>query len=79
MKFKKTHQNKGNGSTFAIGDLVTLICPDYRDIKRGTMGIVLEPINEYRHLMCVWVDGQVWSFAPHEFVHTRNYREQTCR
>lgn len=61
---------------FETGDLVTLTSPDYRDIKKGTLGIVVEPINERRCLMNVWIGGQSWSFAEHEFVHTRDYKEK---
>jgi hypothetical protein len=61
---------------FETGDLVTLTCPDYKDIRKGTMGIVMEPISERRCLMNVWIDGQSWSFREQEFVHTRNYKEK---
>jgi len=64
---------------FETGDLVTLMNPDYRDIKKGTLGIVMEPINERRCLMNVWIGGQSWSFPEHEFVHTRNYKEKKCK
>ena len=64
---------------FEIGDLVTLTNSDYRDIKKGTLGIVMKPINKHRCLMNVWIDGQKWSFPEHEFVHTRDYKEERCR
>ena len=64
---------------FETGDLVTLTNPDYRDIKKGTLGIVMQPINERRYLMNVWIGGQSWSFPEHEFVHTRDYKERKCR
>ena len=64
---------------FKTGDLVTLTCPDYRDIRKGTLGIVMEPVNEYKYMMQVWIDGEVWSFAEREFVHTRNYKEKKCK
>ena len=47
---------------FKTGDLVTLTCPDYRDIRKGTLGIVMEPVNEYKYMMQVWIAGQVWYF-----------------
>ena len=58
---------------FETGDLVTLTCPDYKDIRKGTIGIVMEPINERRRLMNVWIDGQKWSFPEHEFIHSHSY------
>ena len=61
---------------FETGDLVILTCPDYKDIRKGTMGIVMEPTNERRHLMNVWIDGQRWSFPEHEFVHSHLYKEK---
>jgi hypothetical protein len=63
---------------FERGDLVTLTCPDYKDIRKGTMGIVVEPVNERRFLMNVWIDGQSWSFPEHEFVHSHLYKETAC-
>ena len=64
---------------FETGDLVMLTVPCYKDIRKGTMGIVMEPINKRRYLMNVWIDGQIWSFPEHEFVHTYDYRERKCR
>tara|TARA_B100000035_G_C20929694_1_gene522465 strand:- start:702 stop:902 length:201 start_codon:yes stop_codon:yes gene_type:complete len=61
---------------FEKGDLVTLTNPDYRDIKKGTLGIVMEPINKRRYLMNVWIDGQSWSFPEHEFAHTCDYKDK---
>jgi len=61
---------------FETGDLVTLTNPDYKDIRKGALGIVVEPINERRYLMNVWIGGQSWSFHEREFVHTRNYKEK---
>jgi len=61
---------------FEIGDLVTLTNSDYKDIRRGTLGIVMEPINERRCMMNVWIDGQSWSFTESEFVHARDYKEK---
>lgn len=63
---------------FETGDLVTLNTGDYRDIKKGTIGIVIEPINERRCLINVWIDGQSWSFSEHEFVHSHLYKEKKC-
>jgi hypothetical protein len=59
---------------FETGDLVTLTCPDYRDIKKGTLGIVMEPITEWKCLMLVHIGGQQWSFPEHEFVHSHLYK-----
>ena len=61
---------------FETGDLVTLTCPDYKDIRKGTIGIVMEPVNEYKYMMQVWIDGEVWSFAEREFVHSHLYKEK---
>ena len=61
---------------FNKGDLVTLTNPDYRDIKKGTLGIVIEPITEWKVLMTVHINGDTWSFPEHEFVHTRDYKEK---
>ena len=63
---------------FETGDLVILTCPDYKDIRKGTMGIVIEPINESRCLMNVWIGGQPWSFPEHEFVHSHLYEVKKC-
>ncbi len=64
---------------FETGDLVTLNTGDYRDIKKGTLGIVIESINERRFLMNVWIDGQSWSFPEHEFVHSHLYEVKKWR
>ena len=61
---------------FNKGDLVTLNIGDYRDIKKGTLGIVIEPITEWKVLMTVHINGDTWSFPEHEFVHTRDYKEK---
>ena len=61
---------------FNKGDLVPLTNPDYRDIKKGTLGIVIEPITEWKVLMTVHINGDTWSFPEHEFVHTRDYKEK---
>ena len=65
--------------SFETGDLVTLNTGDYRDIKKGTLGIVIESINERRFLMNVWIDGQSWSFPEHEFVHSHLYEVKKWR
>jgi len=62
---------------FETGDLVTLTHPDYKDIKKGTTGIVLDPVTQWKVLMTVHINGDVWSFPEREFVHTRNYKETT--
>jgi hypothetical protein len=64
---------------FNKGDLVTLTNPDYRDIKKGSLGIVIEPITEWKVLMTVHINGETWSFPEHEFVHTRDYKEKKCK
>ena len=64
---------------FETGDLVTLTNPDYRDIKKGAIGIVIEPTTEWKRLMLVHINGAEWSFPEHEFAHTRNYKEKKCR
>ena len=61
---------------FNKGDLVTLNIGDYRDIKKGTLGIVIEPTTEWKVLMTVHINGDTWSFPEHEFVHTRDYKEK---
>ena len=61
---------------FNKGDLVTLNIGDYRDIKKGTLGIVIEPITEWKVLMTVHINGDTWSFPEHEFVHIRDYKEK---
>ena len=61
---------------FNKGDLVTLTNPDYRDIKKGSLGIVIEPTTEWKVLMTVHINGDTWSFPEHEFVHTRDYKEK---
>lgn len=63
---------------FEKGDLVTLNTDTYRDIKKGTLGIVIEPINERRCLINVWINGQSWSFCEHEFVHSHLYEVKKC-
>ena len=63
---------------FNTGDLVTLTNPDYRDIKKGSLGIVIEPITEYKRMMLVHINGEKWSFPEWEFVHTRNYKDKKC-
>lgn len=60
---------------FETGDLVTLTHP-CMNIKRGTIGIVLDPVTQWKVLMTVHIDGGVWSFPEREFVHTRNYKEK---
>ena len=64
---------------FNKGDLVTLTNPDYRDIKKGSLGIVIEPTTEWKVLMTVHINGDTWSFPEHEFVHIRDYKEKKCR
>jgi|9_EtaG_2_1085328.scaffolds.fasta_scaffold00612_18 hypothetical protein len=64
---------------FNKGDLVTLNIGDYRDIKKGTLGIVVEPIGGRRCLMTVYINGQQWSFPEREFVHTHDYKEKKWR
>jgi len=61
---------------FETGDLVTLTNPDYKDIKKGATGIVLDPVTQWKVLMTVHINGGVWSFPEREFVHTRNYKEK---
>lgn len=63
---------------FNTGDLVTLTNPDYRDIKKGTIGVVIDPTTQWKRLMLVHINGAEWSFPEHEFVHTRNYKEEKC-
>ena len=63
---------------FETGDLVTLTNPDYRDIKKGTVGIVIDPVTEWIKMMLVHINGGQWSFPEWEFVHTRNYKERKC-
>ena len=63
---------------FETGDLVTLNIGDYRDIKKGTIGIVIEPITEWKHHMLVHIDGQRWSFPEREFTHSHLYKEKKC-
>jgi len=63
---------------FEKGDLVTLNIGDYRDIKKGTLGIVIEPTTQWKCLMLVHIDGQQWSFPEHEFVHSHSYKEKKC-
>lgn len=64
---------------FEAGDLVTLTCPDYKDIRKGTLGIVVEPITEKKYMMLVHIDGQCWSFPEHEFVHSHSYEVKKWR
>ena len=64
-------------SNFEIGDLVTLTSSDFRDLKKGTIGIVIEPITQGKTLLTVHIDGGRWSFTERDFVHTRNYKETT--
>ena len=64
---------------FETGDLVTLTNPDYRDIKKGSLGIVLEPVSPPKHTMLVHINGGQWSFPEREFVHTRDYKEKKCK
>ena len=52
---------------FEKGDIVMLRIGDYRDIKKGTLGVVIEPRTEWRVLMTVHINGQAWSFKEHEF------------
>lgn len=61
---------------FNKGDLVTLTSPDYLDIKKGTIGIVIEPRTQWKILVTIHIDGGAWSFREDEFVHTRNYKEK---
>ena len=42
---------------FEIGDLVTLTTDTYMDLKKGTLGIVTQPITRQRALINVWIDG----------------------
>ena len=54
-------------SKFAKGDIVILKCGDYRDIKKGTIGVVTEPTTQWKYLMTVHIDGETWSFRENEF------------
>jgi len=64
---------------FETGDLVTLNTGNYRDaIKKGTLGIVIEPITERKIHMLVHIDGGRWSFPEHEFTHSHLYKEKKC-
>ena len=56
---------------FEAGDLVTLNIGDYRDIKKGTIGIVIEP--RPHGFILVYIDGQQWSFPEHEFAYSHLY------
>ena len=52
---------------FEKGDLVMLKCADYRDIKKGTLGVVIEPRTQYKILVTIHIDGGAWSFREEEF------------
>jgi len=60
---------------FEIGDLVTLTTDTYMDLRKGTLGIVTQPITRQRALINVWIDGREWSFNQHEFTHVHNIKE----
>ena len=52
---------------FEKGDIVILTSEQYTNIKKGTLGIVLEPITERRVLLTVHIADGVWSFKEYEF------------
>ena len=52
---------------FKKGDLVMLNSGDYINIKKGTIGIVTEPITQRKHLVTVHLDGKDFSFREDEF------------
>jgi len=60
---------------FEIGDLVTLTTDTYMDLKKGTLGIITQPITSQRALINVWIAGREWSFNQHEFAHVCNIKE----
>lgn len=52
---------------FEKGDIVILRNGDYRDINKGTLGVVTDPITQWKYLMTVHIDGGTWSFREDEF------------
>ena len=52
---------------FEKGDIVMLRIGDYRDIKKGTLGVVIEPRTHWKTLVTIHIDGGVWSFKEDEF------------
>ena len=52
---------------FEKGDIVMLKIGDYRDIKKGTLGVVIEPRTQYKILVTIHIDGGAWSFREEEF------------
>ncbi len=54
-------------SKFAKGDIVMLKCGDYRDIKKGTLGVVTAPTTQWKYLVTIHIDGGEWSFREDEF------------
>ena len=52
---------------FEKGDIVILTNEMYINIKKGTIGIVLEPRTEWKVLITVHIADGVWSFAEDEF------------
>ena len=54
-------------SKFEKGDIVILTNGDYRDIKKGTLGVVIEPRTQWKILATIYIDGGMWSFREDEF------------
>ena len=52
---------------FERGDIVILTNADYLNIKKGTVGVVVEPRTQYKILVTIHIDGGVWSFREDEF------------
>lgn len=52
---------------FEKGDIVMLRTGDYRDLKKGTLGVVIEPRTQWRALVTIHIDGGEWSFREDEF------------
>jgi len=52
---------------FEKGDIVILTSGMYTNIKKGTLGVVLEPVTQSKILLTVHINGEVWSFKEYEF------------
>ena len=52
---------------FEKGDIVMLNRGDYINIKKGSLGVVMEPRTQYKILVTIHIDGGAWSFREEEF------------
>ena len=52
---------------FEKGDIVILTVRDYVNIKKGAVGIVVEPRTQHKILVQIHINGATWSFTENEF------------